>query len=201
MRSSLLIVSLFLYAHSSFSYFSLMDTGEVKKEGSHRVLGEAQVLFDEPKGLNINGRFATGIREDAEIQFEAGVGSVDYYLGAFYKWVPFPDTDEQPAIGVRGGLTFAEVANYSTYGFNVTPLVSKAIGSGVGNFTPYTGLQMGLQKNTYETFFSMQLAVGVEWSPSDWDFQSISNFNFLLEFGFAVDDSFDYMSLGTSYDF
>lgn len=201
MRAGFIVLAFTVYANSSFAFFSLMNTGEVKKEGEHRVLGEAQVLFDEPKGLNINGRYSTGVTEDSEIQFEAGVGSIDYYLGAFYKWVPFPDTDEQPAIGVRGGLTFAEIQNYSTYGFNIAPLVSKSIGTGIGNITPYTGIQMGLQKNTYDTYFSLQAAVGVEWSPSDWDFQSISNFNFLLEFGFEIDDSFDYMSLGASYDF
>ena len=178
-----------------------MDTGELVKKGEYRALGEGQILFDEPKGFNLNGRFATGFDDESEIQFEAGVGSVDYYLGAFYKWIPFPDTDEQPAIGGRAGVTFADFNDNSVYGFNVTPMISKRFGTGIGDFTPYSGVEMGLQKNVNDTFFSMQAVLGVEWSPNEWDFRDIKDFNFLVEYGFEIDDAFNYLSFGASYDF
>lgn len=185
----------------SFAFFSLMDTGELKREGEYRVLGEGQILFDGPEGFNLNGRFATGISEDSEIQFEAGVGSVDYYLGAFWKWVPFPDTADQPAAGVRGGLTFADFSGYSTYGLNITPMVSKRIQTGIGAFSPYGGLMMGLQNNVNDTYFSLQAVAGVEWKPNEWDFNELQHFRFLLEYGLEIDDAFSYLSLGANYNF
>jgi hypothetical protein len=198
---SLIILLLMICSQSSLAFFSLMDTGEVKKQDEYRVLGEGQILFDSPEGFNLNGRFATGLNDESEIQFEAGVGSIDFYMGAFLKWVPFPDTSSQPAIGFRGGLTFAQINDYSRYGFNITPLVSKKINSDMGDFSPYSGLILGLQKDVNDTYFSMQLALGLEWSPSESQFSSLQDFKFLLEYGIEIDDAFNYLSFGANYNF
>ncbi len=201
MNRALIVFLLFAFSQTSFGFFSLMDTGELVDEGQYRVLGEGQILFDAPEGFNLNGRFSTGISEDSEIQFEAGVGSIDYYMGAFWKWVPFPDTSDQPAIGFRGGVTFADVSGLSTYGLNVTPLISKRLDSDIGAFSPYGGLELGLQNNVHDTFFSMQAIIGVQWSPNEWDFRQLKDFNFLIEYGLEVDDAFNYLSLGANYNF
>lgn len=201
MIRNLLLVLLCSFAFPASAFFSVMDTGELVKKGEYRVLGEGQVLFDAPEGFNLNGRFATGFNDESEIQFEGGVGTVDYYLGAFFKWFPFPDTDDQPAIGGRAGVTFADFNDNSTYGFNVTPMISKRIESGIGDFTPYGGIEMGLQTFVDDTFFSLQAVLGIEWSPNEWDFREIKDFNFLIEYGIEIDDSFNYLSFGASYDF
>ena len=201
MRYALITITLALLTQPAFAFFSLMDTGELKREGDYRILGEGQILFDKPEGFNLNSRFSTGLTDDSEMQFEAGVGVIDYYLGAFWKWVPIPDTDDQPAVGVRAGLTFADVSNSSTYGLNVTPMISKAFETDMGNITPFGGVLLGLQKNVNTSFFSMQISLGVEWSPNEWDYPGLKDFNFLIEYGIEVDDAFDYLSFGTSYDF
>ena len=199
-RITLCLIALSIAAPAS-AFFSLMDTGKLKKEGEYRVLGEGQVLLDAPEGFNLNARFATGFNDESEIQFEAGVGSVDYYLGAFWKWIPFPDTDGQPAIGGRVGFVFADVNDLSTYGFNVTPMISKMFETGSGDFTPYGGIEMGLLNDVNDTNFSLQAVLGLEWKPNRWDFPGLKDFQFLLEYGIEIDDSFDYLSLGASYDF
>ena len=201
MRSLILLASLFFFTTPSLAYFSLMDTGQVKKEGEYRVLGEGQVLFDAPEGFNLNARFATGIDDESEIQFEGGLGSVDYYIAAFWKWMPFPDTTDQPAIGLRAGITFADVNDVSRYGFNVTPMISKLFDTDLGDISPYGGVEMGLQNDVNETDFTMQAVLGVQWSPNEWDFPGIKDFNFLVEYGLEVDDAFNYLSFGASYDF
>jgi hypothetical protein len=201
MRHIIGLIAVLTISSPSLAYFSLMDTGDVKKQGEYKVLGETQVLFDSPSGMNLNGRFSTGITEESELQIEAGVGSIDYYLAAFWKWVPFPDTFDQPAIGIRGGLTFADVNNYSTYGFNITPFISKLIDTGIGGITPYGGIQFGLQRNTFDTFSSLQAVIGVEWAPNEWDFRELKDFRFLVEYGIEIDDSFSYVSLGAAYNF
>lgn len=201
MRQLLTFVALLTLCQPGSAYFSLMDTGEIKEKGEHKVLGEAQVLFDSPDGMNLNGRYSTGLTEESELQIEAGVGSIDYYLAAFWKWVPFPDTFDQPAIGLRSGLTFADVRNYSTYGFNITPFISKMFETGIGAISPFGGLQFGLQRNTFESFSSMQAVIGVEWQPNEWDFRDLKDFRFLAEYGVEIDDSFSYISLGAAYNF
>ncbi len=201
MRRLALMICLTLFSTPGQAYFSLMDTGNLKDEGEHRILGEGQVLMDAPEGFNLNARFATGLTEDSEIQFEGGVGSVDYYLGAFWKWIPFPDTVDQPAIGGRMGVVFADLNNLSTYGVNVTPMISKSFDTNYGDFTPYGGIEMGLLNNVSDTFFSMQAIAGLEWKPNKWDYPALEDMQFLIEYGFEVDDAFDYLSFGASYDF
>lgn len=201
MIRKLIVLTGFLFTTTSQAYFSLMDSGSIKEEGTYRILGEGQILLDSPEGFNFNGRFSTGIDDESEVQFEAGVGSVDFYLGAFWKWMPFPDTDEQPAVGARFGLTFADVNNFTTYGVNITPLVSKKFKLDFGTLAPYAGIPIGLQKNTNDTYFSLQAALGVEWTPDEWQFSSLQNIRFLVEYGLEIDDSFDYFSFGASYDF
>lgn len=201
MRKLVVTLLLTLMALPASAFFSLMDTGELKREGEYRILGEGQILMDKPEGFNLNSRFSTGITDDSEMQFEAGVGVIDYYIGAFWKWVPVPDTADQPAVGARMGFTFADLNNSSTYGLNVTPMISKIFETNFGNLTPFGGIQLGLQKNVNTSFFSMQVALGVEWAPNEWDHPGLKDFNFLLEYGVEVDDSFDYLSFGASYDF
>lgn len=183
------------------AYFSLMDTGNIKRRGEYRILGEGQILMDDPKGFNLNGRFATGIDEESELQFEAGVGSIDYYLGGFWKWIPFPDTVDQPAIGGRAGFVYANYNQFSTYGFNITPMISKRLETNSGDFTPYGGIEMGLLHNVNSTNFTLQAVLGMEWKPNRWDFPNMSDFQFLIEYGIGMNKAFDYISLGSSYDF
>lgn len=201
MKKIILTLAILSFSLSSSAYFSLMDTGHVKNEGEYRLMAEGQILLDSPKGFNLNTRFTTGYDEDSEVQLEAGFGSIDFYLGAFWKWVPFPDTDEQPAIGARFGVTFADINNYSTYGFNVTPLISKKFKTEYGDFSPYGGLPIGLQKSTLDTNLTMQAALGVEWIPDEWNFDGLKGFQFLVEYGVEIDDAFNYFTFGATYDF
>ncbi|MEM7647067.1 MAG: hypothetical protein AAF203_09175 [Pseudomonadota bacterium] len=195
------LLLLMIISTPSYGFLSLMDTGNLVNEGEYRIQGEGQILMDPPEGFNLNARFATGLDDESEIQFEGGIGSVDYYLGAFYKWMPFPDTDDQPAIGGRGGVVFADFNGFSTYGFNVTPLISKNISSGYGQFTPYGGIEMSLLNNVDDTNFSMQAVIGLSWSPNEWEFPGLKKFNFMVEYGAEIDDAFNYFSFGANYNF
>jgi hypothetical protein len=201
MRKFILGLTLASFCSPAYGFMSVMDTGDLKREGEYRILGEGQVLFDSPEGFNLNARFATGIDEESAVQFEAGVGSVDYYLGAFYKWIPIPDTIDQPAVGGRAGFVFADFNGFSTYGINVSPLISKRFETSAGDFSPYGAFQLGLLDNVNDTVFSMHAVVGLQWKPNRWDFPQLKDFQFLLEYGIEIDDAFNYLSLGASYDF
>ncbi len=201
MKKIILSLLVFSFAVPASAFMSLMDTGDLKREGEYRVLGEGQILMDPPEGFNLNARFATGLDEESELQFEGGVGSIDYYLGAFYKWMPIPDTLDQPAVGGRVGFVFADFNGYSTYGLNVTPMISKRFESNAGDFTPYGAFEFGLLDSVNDTLFSMQAVLGLQWKPNRWDFPSLKDFQFLVEYGIEIDDSFNYLSFGASYDF
>lgn len=189
-----LIAVLFLLSSNASAYFNTMDTGELTDVDQMEVLAATPVIFAEPNdGFNLNGRFSTGFDEDSELQAELGVGSVDLYAGGFFKYVPFPDTYDQPSIGGRAGFVFAQVDDLSTFGFNITPMASKNFDSSYGRFTPYVSLPIGILTNKAETFMSFQGTVGVEWSK--W-----VNMRFLAEVSFNIKDALNYLSVGASFD-
>lgn len=176
------------------AYFNTMDTGQITEVGKGEVTAVAPVIFQEPNdGFNLNGRFSTGINDDSEIQAELGVGSVDLYAGGFFKYVPFPDTYEQPALGGRAGVVYAEFNDLSTYGFNISPMASKNFDGAYGRFTPYISLPIGILTNRRETFMSLQGTLGMEWSR--W-----VNMRFMVEYSFNMKDALDYLSVGASFD-
>ena len=198
MNRALLFIALYLgFCSQSFGFYSLMDTGELLNRGYHRVQGEAQLILDKPAdGLNINGRFATGLNQESDIQAEFGVGSVDFYVAGFWKWIPFPDTSHQPAVGARFGVTYGKINDVSNYGIQATPLISKKYTiNRVGKVTPYFGLPIGLQNTADDTTVSLQGVIGTQYSHP-----KLRHIYFLLEFGFEIDDAFDHISFAVSFD-
>ena len=181
----------------SHGYYSLMNSGDLIEENKKSILIETQYISSQPvRGANINGRFATGLNSESELQGEIGFGSVDFNLGGFWKWVPFPDTSSQPAVGARIGATFAKLNNVSTYGLQITPTVSKKISlGGMGIMAPYLGLPVGLQNTNDDTFLSLQGAFGLQYQH--FNFQSLS---LLIEYSFEIDDALNHFSLALSFD-
>ena len=200
----LLVLSLLLWPLQSGAYFGLTDTGELRQGSESRLLiGAQQILDSHNEGFNINGRYimdSSGFIKGSEVQMEAGSGSIDYHIGVFLKWIPFPDTDDQPAVGLRTGFRFASL-EYSTYGFSITPLISDSFNSGIGRITPYCGLPLGLQQNTLESIFSTQVAIGIEWSPQKWELGSSRGFHFILEYDMNINKAFDSVHAALAYDF
>ena len=203
----LLFSSTLLFANKSLAYFNLMDTGELRKGENTRILGTSQLILNKaPEGLNFGARYAfdfSGMISHSELQFEAhGGSSVDYQIGAFFKWIPFPDTDSQPAIGLRTGFNFAKILGYSNYGFNLTPLLSKHTRSSIGKITPYLGIPIGFFQNVLISYINVQVSAGVEWAIEDWQMGDSRGFNFLVEYAVGLSQFCgDSVSLALAYDF
>ncbi|WP_289445200.1 hypothetical protein, partial [Klebsiella pneumoniae] len=74
-----------------------------------------------------------------------GVGSDEFfYTGLFVKYVPFPDTEDQPALGLIGGATFGReevsLEKEEVLTLRVSPLLSKDFETDIGLVTPYASL-------------------------------------------------------------
>jgi hypothetical protein len=178
---------------NAFAYQSVFDTGEIVPAGKYRVMGELQYLGD-PSGLNLTAGMDAGVNESSNIRAVAGVGSVNLYAGVFYKWVPFPDTDTQPAIGIMGGGTWARYDGENYPGIRIQPIVSKKIDTEFGFINPYASLPFGVISGPRNNTFPFQFVVGTDWKPVD-----VENFSFLLEVGLNVNESASYVSTGLLY--
>lgn len=198
-RLLVFVICLF-FAIKANALYSVLDTGELLDEGDFRANVETQLITDNDDGVNLIGRFDSWFNEDSNLRGVVGFGTTDLYLAGFYKWVPYPDSDGQPAIGVSGGLAYAryevEDETLGELSIRIHPLVSKKFEVDVGELTPYGSLPIGMASRDGDTDFPVQLVGGVEWKTGRWD-----KLTFSAEVGFNVNDAFSYFSLAAQLYF
>ncbi len=185
---SLFVLLLSLWTTQALAFFTTMETAEVVPEGTYRLGLEPQIVFT-PSGFNLLGYFDAPVAEDRSIRVQLGVGETDFQTSFFYKWVPFPDYGNQPAIGFRSGALYARDGDNTYLGIQLQPIVSKKYDTDFGVFTPYASLPVGLITTKNKTTYPVQLAIGTEY-----DSNQLEKLFFAGEIGFDVKDASSYIS-------
>lgn len=185
-----------LLIQSAAAYQSLLSTGDMVQPEKFQLLGYIENIFDDLDGFNANVRGTYGITDELQGDLELGAGEFDVMLGAFLKWVPIPDYEKQPAIGVRAGLSYFDTDRYSQTSITAMPFVSKGVESPQGRFTPYIGFPLAINSNSNDTFFSSRIAFGTEWTHPEQ-----KQIHVVGELGLELSKSFNSLTIGASYDF
>ena len=184
------------YNHNAFAYYSTIDSGELVVPNSYQVGIEAQGIMHEFSGMNFVGRFDAGINESSSVRGLLGFGKVDFQIGGFYKYIPYPDTPHQPAIGGEAGVIVSRFAGDNQIAVRLHPLISKKFQSEVGDFIPYASIPFGVTFGKGPTVIPVQFVVGSEFRPLD-----LKNFSFFAELGIEVSKSFSYLSVAGAWRF
>ena len=108
-------------ASPSWAYYTLQDTGELLKPNQMRFSGDLEFVTHGPTGVDVDGRFDHGLTDELNLRAEIGTGATNVLAGAYLKWVPFPDYDKQPAIGVSVGGQYAHYSGANETTFRVIP--------------------------------------------------------------------------------
>jgi hypothetical protein len=185
-----------IVASTSHAYFSTIDNGELIQPGKYQVSVEPQIILSEFSGFNMVGRFDTGINQDSSARVLLGVGKVDYQVGGFYKYVPFPDTVNQPAIGGSAGVVLARVNGVTLTSIRLHPLISKRFQTEVGDLIPYGSLPLGITFSSGTTTVPVQLVLGSELRP-----MNMKDVSFFAELGMNITKAFGYISGAVAYRF
>lgn len=184
------------------AYFSVMDTGKIIPTGKYRaIIGPQFILSGDNEGVNASGRFDAGIGESTTLRGLVGVGDDSmFYGGASIKYIPFPDFESQPALGVFGGLTFASLKVGSkteeALTVRVGPLVSKDFETDIGLLTPYGALPLSVTFVDGDTIYPVHLVGGADFKPYNWE-----NVSFMAEVGMKLNKAFSYIALAVSFEF
>lgn len=165
----IIFVSAFLLAQTSFAYLSLSETAELIKKDNYRVGVAPQLLLSNGSGSNVGAFFDIPVEEDVNSRFMIGGGNTDFWTSASVKWVPYPDYEKQPAMGLRGSISYARDENLNFYNFQITPIISKIVDTQWGKMNPYVGLPVTMVYSEKNTTL-MQFVVGSEWIERN-DFQ------------------------------
>ena len=193
---SLLFISALGLSPKANAYFSTLDTGDTIGAGKYDVSVEPQFILDRYDGANLNGRFDAGINEESTLRTIIGFGQVNFQAGAMYKYIPFPDTPNQPAIGIEAGAIYARVQNSSELDLRIHPLVSKKVQLEDFKLNVYGSIPFGATFRDGNTYYPIQLAAGTEWKIPQHE-----QFSLMAELGINVNAAFGYVSFAGVYYF
>ncbi len=183
-------------SQTAHAYYSTIDTGNLIAPGKYQVSAETQGILNRYDGVNEIGRFDTGIDDYSSMRAILGFGAVGFDLGGFYKYVPFPDTAKQPAIGGEVGAEYTRVNGNTEFNIRFNPLVSKKFETEIGDVTPYASIPIGIDFRYNETVVPIQFVAGAEFT-----FLNTPNLSYFAEFGIDVNEAFGYLSAAVAWRF
>ena len=188
-----------------WGFYSLLETGELPPLQKLRVTTAFQGYFDGPYSLaNFVVHTDTRLTDDLSLRASLGLGSA-FMAGSSIKWVPFPDYDKQPAIGLRGGLYYAYArhdkgqAQGHQIALRIEPLVSKHFDTKWGDLWPYAALSTGITSASTngEPRTPTRILTGTEAK-----IDVLDGLHLIGEFGLAVgNDANHFVALGGTYQF
>lgn len=173
-----------------------MDSGTILPAGNYKLGAETHFITEGDDGVNLAARFDGPITDELNWKTLLGFGTTDFFAGGFIKWVPIPDLENQPAIGVTAGVLYANFEDISELSLRVHPFISKKFDLEFGDVSPYLALPVGIATREDETDVPFQAALGVEFLPD-----GLEKINFVAELGFDINDAFPYFAFGANLTF
>lgn len=160
----LLAFSLFQPSTSS-AYLSLNESAEILPE-NYFTLGVAPQLFlSNGGGMDFSVFADAHLFENTDGRISLGGGEVDFWTQASVKWSPFPDVDNQPAIGFRGAVAYSRDENQNFVHLQFSPILSKKSSTSQYEMLPYVGLPITFVVEKGNNYTAAQLALGSLWFP------------------------------------
>ena len=125
-----------------------------------------------------------------------GGGSVDFNAFASVKWMPFPDVDKQPAMGLRVGAGVARDEDQNILQLQVAPMVSKKFDTDYGMSVPYLAVPFTFVNTKDDNFVATNLTVGSEFHYHEWKDVTLGG-----EVGLDLNKSWTYLSVFATFPF
>ncbi|PWU17183.1 MAG: hypothetical protein C5B49_09385 [Bdellovibrio sp.] len=192
-----------LVSFSARAWIEFAESGDVLPRGTYKLGGGPQFRMSELPGFSGTNSAATistfmegGIRDDLGWRATLGAGDLGFFLGGGMKWIPFPDYENQPAMGLRADVNFGKKNDSTLSAIRVAPLISKGVQTELVTFVPYAALPLGLASVDSTSSFMMQLALGSDIKPDAW-----KTVMFNVELGANITKAFSYLSINAFYLF
>lgn len=189
------ILGLFLSTHAH-GYLSIAESGEVLQQGKYQVGLEPQFLTNKGGGANFNVFFDTPINESTSARINMGAGAVDFNAFASVKWIPIPDVDNQPAMGLRAGAGIARDEDENLIQLQLAPLLSKRFDTDYGLSVPYLAVPFTFLNTKEENYVASNLTLGSEFHYVDWKEVVLGG-----EVSVDLNKSYSYISIFVTFPF
>lgn len=191
-----LLSIILLFQIKAHAIISLAETGEFVPRNKFKLGVIPQ--FISGGTMNMVGHVDGTINDNSNFRFEIGTGDHNFTTGFSYKMIPFPDYEEQPALGFKFGFQYARLSETATTTLFFTPLFSKKFKNEYGLFIPYAGAPIGATAVNGGLTTPVNLSFGLEHSHPDqegmswggeWSMDLNHSDSYLaLYFNFLLDD-------------
>lgn len=185
-----------LFTTSAHAYLSMAESGEILPMNLYQVGLEPQFLLNNGSGANLNAFFDAPLNDSTSGRISMGAGKIDFSTMASIKYIPFPDVDNQPAMGLRVGLGYTRVSNENWMLGQIAPLMSKKVGTDMGTFVPYAAIPFEFVNKKDENITGSQFVVGSELLHPE-----TPDLRYGAEVGFELNKSYTYLSVYVSLPF
>lgn len=192
----LLFLSMLLVSSSSMAYLTISETAELPPATYYQLGFEPQFFTNKGGGTNASAFFDAPFTDSTAGRLWLGAGVIDFNVGATFKYVPFPDVDNQPGIGFRAGGFFARKSSENFLTLQLAPIFSKKVNTDSGLFTPYAAVSLNITNTKERNFTGSQIVFGSEYKTPD-----IPKMYFGLETGIELNDSYSYISGTVTFPF
>lgn len=181
---------------ASAGYLSILESGEVLPAGQYQFGIAPQLLLNEGGGADVDAYVDAPFSDAGSFRVLAGGGKVDFHIGGAVKYVPFPDVDNQPAIGLRAALWYARVSEVNVMTLQLAPLLSRKVETDAGLFVPYAALALDFTSAKDDNHTGVQFVGGSEWKTPD-----VPNMTFAAEVALNLNKSYSALNLSVAFPF
>ncbi|MGZ3775037.1 MAG: hypothetical protein ACXVCY_14200 [Pseudobdellovibrionaceae bacterium] len=186
----------FFLSTTAQAYLSIAESGEMVPPGKYQVGVEPQLLLNKGGGANFDVFFDSSINESTSARVQMGAGAIDFNAFASVKWIPFPDVNNQPAMGLRVGAGLARDEQQNILQLQVAPLLSKKYDTEYGLTVPYLAVPFNFLNSKTENVVATNLVVGSEFHYVDWKEVTLGG-----ELGIDLNKSYSYISIFATFPF
>lgn len=191
----LITIGLFL-STTAHAYLNINESGEVLTPGKYQVGLAPQFLLNKGGGANFDIFLDTSIDESTSARITMGAGAIDFNAFASVKWIPFPDVDNQPSMGLRAGAGIARDEEENILQIQFAPLVSKKFETEYGLTVPYLAVPFTYLNTKSENIVATNLAIGSEFHSVEWKEVTLGG-----ELGIDLNKSYSYISIFATFPF
>lgn len=188
-------VCFLLMSRLASAYIIMAESGELVEPGKSTLGFFPQFILSDGGAFNFVSFVDTGLTESTSMRLQLSAGDTDIAGGASFKWVPIPDYQNQPAIGLKLGAFLGREGDSNFSHFQVAPLLSKKQSTDYGLFIPYGAIQWSNLYISGENLRSLQLVAGTEYVHDD------TNLKFGAELALEAKDASTYLGVWITVPF
>lgn len=158
--SKIIYVGLFLFASTGFASLRSGENAEIIPLNKMQAGAQGMIGLGSHSEFNIAGHLDKAINQDSQVRGIVGMGKYGLLAGASYKWTPFPDFENQPAIAFKSGIQVYRLKKSSVLDIFFQPIISKKYKTDKGTVIPYISVPLGVTYYKDESVTPIQFIMG-----------------------------------------